>query len=374
MDIRLDSVLNLFKPSRIAIPIIIGLSAALFLVYQTFDLEAYQKINWHYGMALWLFLSVMMMVVRDLAYMYRIRVLTEKKISWRNSFDVIMLWEFASSVTPSIVGGTAAAFFILTKEKIKAGKTTAIVLTTAFLDELFFITAAPLLFLLVGFDNILPGLDTDMEATFFYGRSIFVIFLIGYGILFVYTLFLAYGLFWNPRGLKWLIVRFTSIKWLRKWRDDAIKIGNDVIVTSNELAQKNWGFWLKAFGATVASWSSRFIMVNLLIMAFINVDEHFYIYARQVIMWIILLITPTPGGSGMAEFIFPAFFSTFLPVGIAASVAFLWRTLSYYPYLFIGAIVLPNWIKRVFHAEQKLGAKTKKRENINPSKPNSNQK
>ena len=59
-----------------------------------------------------------MVVIRDLGYMYRIRVLTDKYLSWRKSFDVIMLWEFASALTPSVVGGSGIAIFILNREKI----------------------------------------------------------------------------------------------------------------------------------------------------------------------------------------------------------------------------------------------------------------
>ena len=37
---------------------------------------------------------------------------------------------------------------------------------------------------------------------------------------------------------------------------------------------------------------------------YLGIYEHFLIYSRQLTMWIILLISPTPGGSGIAEFIF----------------------------------------------------------------------
>ena len=71
--------------------------------------------------------------------MFRIRLLTDNKIKWRNSFDVIMLWEFASALTPSVVGGSAVALFIVNKEIKNIGKATAIVMITALLDELFYI-------------------------------------------------------------------------------------------------------------------------------------------------------------------------------------------------------------------------------------------
>jgi uncharacterized membrane protein YbhN (UPF0104 family) len=32
--------------------------------------------------------------------------------------------------------------------------------------------------------------------------------------------------------------------------------------------------------------------------------------------------------------------------GLAPAIALLWRLLSYYPYILIGAILLPRWVRR----------------------------
>ncbi|HCT71060.1 MAG TPA: hypothetical protein DF409_08540 [Bacteroidales bacterium] len=75
------------------------------------------------------------------------------------------------------------------------------------------------------------------------------------------------------------------------------------------------------------------------------------IYARQLMMWVIMLVSPTPGGSGIAEYFFPVFLREFIkgPAGdLTTLVALSWRLLSYYPYLIIGAIVLPLWLRRVY--------------------------
>ena len=54
-----------------------------------------------------------MMALRDIGYMLRLRILAEKGLSWKKCFNIIMLWEFASTILPSAVGGTTvAAFFI----------------------------------------------------------------------------------------------------------------------------------------------------------------------------------------------------------------------------------------------------------------------
>ena len=108
-----NKILNFFSLRKIAFPVIIGLAVATYLLYRNFDLEVFRNINWEWTIALWLFIAVLLMGVRAIAYMYRLRILTDNQISWRKSFHVIMLWEFASSITPSIVGGSAIAFYIV---------------------------------------------------------------------------------------------------------------------------------------------------------------------------------------------------------------------------------------------------------------------
>ena len=76
-------------------------------------------------------------------------------------------------------------------------------------------------------------------------------------------------------------------------------------------------------------------------------SDHFLIYGRQLVMWVILLISPTPGSTGVAEFAFNGFLKDFIPFGLAGLLVVFWRLISYYPYIFIGAFVLPKWLKRV---------------------------
>jgi glycosyltransferase 2 family protein len=79
------------------------------------------------------------------------------------------------------------------------------------------------------------------------------------------------------------------------------------------------------------------------------------------------LISPTPGGSGVAEFVFSGFLGEFIPSGLTPALGLMWRIISYYPYLFIGAIILPNWLKRVYSKKHKkvIGSKVKDINDIN---------
>jgi len=125
------------------------------------------------------------------------------------------------------------------------------------------------------------------------------------------------------------------------------------VITSGELRTKPFSFWVKAFTATFLSWTARFWVVNFIILAFTMIDltmaDHFLIYARQLVMWVILLISPTPGSAGVAEVAFEGFLQQFIaPVGLAFGIGVIWRFLTYYPYLIMGAIVLPRWIQRTY--------------------------
>jgi len=84
------------------------------------------------------------------------------------------------------------------------------------------------------------------------------------------------------------------------------------------------------------------------------VGDHFLIFARQLVTWIMMIISPTPGGSGFAEIILGRYISDALPVdpldagSIALAMAIIWRIISYYPYLIIGASIVPGWIDNKF--------------------------
>ena len=145
-------------------------------------------------------------------------------------------------------------------------------------------------------------------------------------------------------------MKICSIKYLKRWQESAVKMGDDIVATSKELKGKPIQFWLKAFGATIFAWTARFWVVNFIILAFSETSSfsHFGIYARQLVMWVIMLISPTPGSTGVAEVLFPQFLGDYISSVSPEILGLLWRVLSYWPYLLIGVIVLPKWIQRVF--------------------------
>lgn len=343
-----SNILKNFHAGKIAIPVILGLSVAMFLLWRNFDVAAYSRITWNWYSTFWICMALVMMVIRDYAYMIRIRVLTSNFLTWRNAFNVIMLWEFSSAVAPAILGGGFIfAIFIINREKVNMGQSITAVMFTSFLDGIFLAVMAPLVYFLVGKESLFSSIHTGSMQQMAFGKGFFYSFWTIYFMILAYKLFVAYALFVNPRFVKWLLVKLFSLPFLRKWKPQALNTGSQLIIASKGLQNQTWRYWMLSLLATFASWTARYSIVNCIILAFNHEGtRNLVVYARQVVMGIIMLGSPTPGGSGIAEFMFSDFLGEFIPVGLAASLGLLWRLISYYPYLFIGAIVLPKWVRK----------------------------
>lgn len=337
------------KPYKIIYPIVIGLAVVSWMLYDEFDPKAFDSITFTWASAFWLFVALLCMFMRDLGYVIRIKILSGGKLTWWQSLRIIFLWEFTSAVTPSAIGGTSLAILFVHKEGIGVGKSSAMVMATSFLDELYFIIMFPLILLCVNQQDLWYMSDTTQAVV----DSLILFAVIGYAVKFIYLVILSYGLFRNPRGLKYLLMKLFKWRILRKWRHSANEAGSDIIRNSVELRSMPFSFWLKTFGATFISWTARYWVVNAILVAFwfgrYDWAQHFLIFARQLVMWIMMLVSPTPGGSGFAEYVFSKYLGEFLPnAGVAIAMAILWRLISYYPYLFIGAFIVPKWVARSF--------------------------
>ncbi|MCE5345268.1 MAG: flippase-like domain-containing protein [Bacteroidales bacterium] len=351
-DDRQKNIINQLHPRKIILPVVIGLIVVLWLLVKDVNINVLKEIVFSWKSVFWLFVALLLIIIRTFGYMARLRVLTGNDLSWIQSFRIIMLWEFTSAITPSTVGGTGFAIIFLHKEGINVGRSTAVVLATSFLDELYFVIMLPLLLLLVGgrslFITSLHGTGIALL------NNLVLVAIIGYTIIFLWVVLVGYGLFINPAGIKNLIITIFRLPFLKRWKDSAIKAGNDLIDSSNELRHESFSFWFKATVSTFLTWTSRYWVVNAILLAFFTIKDHLLIFARQLVLWIMMIISPTPGGSGFAEIILGRYISDLIPAdpvhvgGVALAMALIWRMISYYPFLIAGAIIVPGWIDRKF--------------------------
>jgi uncharacterized protein (TIRG00374 family) len=301
--------------------------------------DTIQLINWSNSSIGWLLLALICMFGRDLAYMFRIRTLTHNDLSWKSAFNVILIWEFASAISPGVVGGVSVAMFILYKEKIALGRSTAIVIITALLDNLFFLLMIPLVFLFVAPEVLFPT-NTSID------KGVSLVFWGGFFLILFICLILFVGIFINPQIIGRFLNSMCRIPFLKKFQPKVSKLDLDIRTTSGELRKEKFSFWTKSFGSTFLSWSCRYLVINCVMAAFLSLDvfDHFFILGKQLVLWLFMHISPTPGGSGVAEYAFGELMASFSSsMLLITSLAVLWRLISYFPYLIIGSILLPKW-------------------------------
>ncbi|HBG70916.1 MAG: hypothetical protein A2W93_08675 [Bacteroidetes bacterium GWF2_43_63] len=336
------SFLKYFSTWRIIIPIALGLSISAYMIGRSFDAEMLSQLDWGVKTIFWIFIAVLCLLLRDFMNMLRLRILTQQNLSWKQSFHNIMLWEFGNAVMPAFIGGAGVALVTIHKEGVGLGRSTAVVMISSLLDELYFIILIPAILLIAYLETTYGNLalpDAFTPGWIFWG---------GYIYLSCLALFLSASIFFLPRFFAKLLRRIFSLKFIRKWKGRANRMGRDLKLCSREMRGKSFGFWLKLFLVTFVAWTSRLFIINCLIMAFMPGVDHFELFSRQLYMWVIMLASPTPGASGIAEWIFSDYLGVFVIAGLAPVLALIWRLLTFYYYLLAGSLVMPVWIRRVF--------------------------
>lgn len=336
----MTSLTKPFKRSYVMIPIVIGLSVVGWLFWREFNPQLFSDIRFSWRLMGGILLAFLFMFGRDGGLTARYHWISSGSLTWRQSFNVNMLCEFTSAVTPTTVGGSSLIVLFLNKEGINAGRSTALTISCLFLDELFLVLACPLALLFFPFDELFGDQSVFSEG-------IKLLFFIVYGVIAVWTLLLYLALFHRPEWVKRILIALFRLPVLRRWSKAMEELTDHLVVSSHEMSGKSFVFWLKAFGLTCCAWISRYLVVNALLFAFTTDGSQLVAFVRQLILWVVMTVSPTPGGSGISEYVFQVYYADFFTIpGMALVVAFSWRIITYYMYLIIGACIIPGWLKK----------------------------
>lgn len=329
------------------LPILIGLSVVVYMMVKQLDYEALTSLKWDGHTVFWIILALVMYVLRHLFLSWRLMSMADYAFNLKKSINLIVLWEFASAVSPTTIGGSGVALFFLAQEKISTAKTVSIVLYSMVLDTLFFVIGIPIAFLLLGANIIRPGMHslTDMDGYGYTFLGILLFMLIYSGVFF-------YGLFINPNAIKNLLVWIARLPIFRRWNINIVQTARDIVVSANEMKSKPMSFHYKNLALTFGAWIARFFTVNCIIIALVSsvpmdLVSQAIMTVRGATMHVITSFSPTPGGAGIAEYLFGGFYSDYIMNNVSALIALIWRLITYYSYLIAGAIVIPVWIASV---------------------------
>ncbi|MCD8260806.1 MAG: flippase-like domain-containing protein [Bacteroides sp.] len=330
---------GIFKKRYILLPVLIGLGVIAWMLTRDFEPDLFREISFDSRTWAGIIAGVLFILGRDLELIIRYRIITDGALTWRQATKVNMLCEFTSVVTPSNVGGSSLIFLFLTREGIPVGRSTALMISCLFLDEFFLVVSCPLLLLFLPIDQLF-GDATLITVGMKY------LFVAVYLVIVALTLLLFTALFIRPAWVTGILRKVIKLPFLRRWSGRIGEFNEYLQLCFTKLKIRSFTFWLKAFATTVFSWCSRYLVVVAVIFAFSPVGNYFLAFARQFVIWVLMLISPTPGGSGFSEFMFGEYYNDFFPIaGITLVAAFVWRLITYYPYLIIGAIIVPRWVQ-----------------------------
>lgn len=325
---------------KAVVPALIGLAVVAWLFMDDFNPEAWRMLRPDTHTVTALLLAVLFVVGRDLGLTWRFHTITDGALTWGRALRVDIMCAFTSAVTPTALGGSALAVFYLNREGITVGRATTLTLTTLLLDELFFVVFCPVLLIFIPADELFGGGHNALLA------GVEWVFWAVYAGIVAYTALLFVGIIarpeWLERAVRWLFTR----RWLRRWQRGAFEMVGNMKATSRWVKTRDLKWWAKVFGATTVSWFSRYFVVNALFWGFIPAASGLLVFGRQFVVWVVLMISPTPGGSGVSEWLFTNYYGDLVgSVSMALVIAMIWRLLSYYIYLFAGVILAPAYFR-----------------------------
>lgn len=337
------SVASRFKPSMVIWPILFGLVGVGFMLWREMQNGIPDEplaLNEHW----WFFalLVVLFTLMKDFSGMYRLRVMSGAPLTFRQLFRIRMLYEFTSAVTPSAAGGSSLEVIFIHREGIKVSRATSMTILALFMDELLMIVFFPALLAVIPYGDLFTS-----EGYFQYGYL--WAFIIGYSMKFVWVTLLFIGLFFKPSVFVSIIGFVFRLKWLKRFRLRGLRTAIEMRQCAQEIRHESFGYWLRLALSTIGIWGFRFLIANAAIMIFnpLSFDANLMCFARQYILGIVCMIVPTPGGSGFAEVMFDDFLVGYISQKMSTVViASIWRLFTYYYYLIVGVIILPQWLGR----------------------------
>ncbi len=327
-----------FTGRRALWPILISLAVLLLIGWLTWEPGALKEFL--HAVNLWLILAAAgLLVLRVFVGGYRLKYSSQHHLTYSAAVRGQVIWDFASSVTPSLIGGApVAAILIARDDKRPVGEVTAIMLFAMLMDQIWFAIAVFLLVTASLFVDVYP--DSLGKV----GASFFTMYFIG---MMVWAGFFAYSTLVRPELLQSLVRRIVRLKWLVRFQGRVEgELGNwrerARILRSQPIKFYMYGIVFAAF-----AWIFRYLTLFLIVSSVHEIPNAIQFIARTMAMLHLALILPTPGGSGGIEGMYVLFFTEpLIPKGFLAPTLLVWRFMSYYVTIAVGLVITTHVLDR----------------------------
>ncbi len=244
---------------KLILPVSIGIAVSLYLLLTNFNPAALKSVHVTQKFVAGLLLGLVAMLVRDLAFAYKIRLSTGEKMPWLKTFQTIIMWEFGAAITPKI-GELAFILFVLKRSGLSYGRSMAVVILNTFLDNLCFVIVFPLLYWWVGPGMFAIAADCPdlaghvvMQAVRGFASKAWY----GYSAFVFISAFFGIALFVLPHTTRKIFHTLAQLRFLSRIKDSVRHFGDEIEITANEFKTCGPVFYIKMVLATLVNWTGR---------------------------------------------------------------------------------------------------------------------
>ncbi len=250
---------------------------------------------------------------------------------FRNGFRTAMTGQYFNSVTPFASGGQPMQIFCMTRQGVDAGVAGA-TLMQKFIVWQSTMTAASLIFIVFRYKFFL----TEVSGFMVVALAGFLVQGVVIAMLLLFSL--------NPkithlilRGFVWLVNKLHLFKKHQNMVDE-IEHQLSFFHDNIKVMFRQKGLMAKTFAMTALQLFSTLVLPYCIYKAFnLSGDTLFNMLAANSFLSMIVSFVPLPGAAGASEGGFLMLFGIFFPSNIRMPAVLLWRIISFYSSIIIGA-------------------------------------
>lgn len=323
----------------------IGLSLGVLALIAVFTLEpgTFGRIRDELD-GTWVSFALLLVAARVVFGGWRLSHVSRGRLSFSAGIRGQLAWDFASNITPSLVGGAPlAAMFVARDTRLSGndsstvGEVGAFMLFVMLLDQLWFAFTAPVVLVAALFIEVIP------DSLGSVGMVTSVAYL---AVFMTWTAIFAYGTLFRPILLQRLLGRLFALRPLRPFRERAMlemaRYGEQAAHIRSQPAR----FFIVGFGLTAGTWFARYFLAVAVIGAVVPGLDVILTVLRSAAMALGSLVLPTPGGAGGIEGLYVLFFASLMPKAFVVPTLLAWRFLAYYLFVAVGIALSTHHVHR----------------------------
>lgn len=356
-DTNLDTVQNgseMRAPSisvaTLIWPLLLGLSAVLVIGYFTFEPDMFLRTA--QALNPWIMIGALATVgLRILMGGLRLSYVSHDKLSFLGGIKGQLAWDFASNITPSLVGGAPMAAYYIAKSNrvddrapIRIGEVTAFMMFILLLDQAWFTLSVPVLLIAAVFMEVIPSSAGAVGS--YTASTYFILFM-------VWTVLFGYATLYRPQLLGKIADGICRIWFLRRFRSRVRQEMEEYKERAKRLRSQPVSFFVRGLTLTGMTWFSRYLLVVFIVWSVFPDVNHLLLFMRSIAMTISALILPTPGGAGGVEALYALYYTSMMPTIFLAPTLLIWRFLGYYIFLGIGVIMSTHHVHKSIRKRKK---------------------